>query len=135
MIRVQFRRSELHNKTNARIVDTNRMVEEELKRQERLRALAASVPYHDTVKNIRSNVHKTTRARMNDYYEPSSDSTLADFQQGMSKLRSFTDEKVFSDPKFRKFSFSLFQLQISSWSLGCIHNFSNRFLRTCASAS
>ena len=81
--RVQFRRTELNNKTNARLAETNKAYNEELLRQERLKALAASVPYYDAVNSMRSNIHKTTLARMNDYYEPSSDSGLSDFQ--MSK--------------------------------------------------
>ena len=72
---------------------------EELARQQRLRALAASVPYHSTIKNIKSNIQKSTESRMNDIYEPSSDTGLTDFQMG--KLKSFTNERVFSDPKFR----------------------------------
>jgi hypothetical protein len=98
--RVQFRRTELNNKTNARLAETNKAYNEELLRQERLKALAASVPYYDAVNSMRSNIHKTTLARMNDYYEPSSDSGLSDFQ--MSKLNGFTNERMFSDPKFRK---------------------------------
>lgn len=72
---------------------------EEIARQERLNALAASVPYHATIKNIKSNLQKSTESRMNDIYEPSSDSGLTDFQMG--KMTSFSNERVFSDPKFR----------------------------------
>ena len=36
---------------------------------------------------------------MNDIYESGGD--LADFQQGLKKLRTFTDDRFFSDTKFR----------------------------------
>jgi len=75
--------------------------EAELARQKRLDALAASVPYYDAVNSVKSDINKTTVSRINDVYEPLSENGLADFQQGIRKMTGFTNEKIFSDPKFR----------------------------------
>lgn len=67
---------------------------------ERLNALAATVPYWDNVVNAKADLEKSTVARENDVY--CEDLTgLYSFQQGDGKLRSFTNEKVFSDVRFR----------------------------------
>ena len=71
----------------------------QLLRDQCLNALAASVPYHSTIKNIKSNIQKSTASRMNDIFEPCSDTGLSEFQIG--KMTGFTNERVFSDPKFR----------------------------------
>jgi hypothetical protein len=85
-----------------RLADAEKAYSDELMRQERLKALAASVPYRDALVNMKSNIHKSTLARTNDYYESSSDSGLSNFQIGLSKLNGFTNERLFSDPKFRE---------------------------------
>ena len=69
-------------------------------RLERLCVLAASVPYYKDIMNALPDIHKTTEARKNDTYI-SRDASLADFQCGLQQLRSFTNDKVFSDSKFR----------------------------------
>lgn len=73
----------------------------EASKQKKLRNLAASVPYHSSILNMKSDFTRSTAARMNDIFEPSCDTDLMDFQQGNKKLNSFTDKKIFSDPKFR----------------------------------
>ena len=65
-------------------------------RLERLNALAASVPYYKSIMDKSSDIHKSTEARKNDVYFRSN---LADFQSG--KLKSFTNDKIFSDANFR----------------------------------
>ena len=47
--------------------------------------------------SLSSDIHKSTKARENDVY--GGRSKLADFQSGT--MKSFTDEKVFSDANFR----------------------------------
>ena len=78
-----------------------RSYQAELERKEKLRAIASSVPYYSTIQNIKSNLLRSTASRMNDFYEPSSESGLTISQQGLSKLTGFTNDKVFSCPKFR----------------------------------
>ena len=65
---------------------------------DKLTALAVTVPYYSNIINKKIDLHKSTAAIMNDVYESCD---LADFQQGLTKLRTFTNERVFSDPKFR----------------------------------
>lgn len=72
----------------------------EERRLERLRALAATVPYYQNIVNTTPDIYKTTEARKNDVYT-TRDASLADFQCGLQQLKSFTTEKIFSDPKFR----------------------------------
>ena len=72
----------------------------EREKVERLSALAATAPYWDNVVNAKADLDKTTKAREADVYRE--DLTgLYSFQQGDGKLRSFTNEKVFSDVRFR----------------------------------
>jgi hypothetical protein len=59
--------------------------------------LAASVPYYRNIVTTSSDIYKTTEARKNDVYAGRGE--LADFQSG--KFKSFTEERVFSDSKFR----------------------------------
>jgi hypothetical protein len=75
--------------------------ENEASKLKKLRNLAASVPYHSSILNMKSDFTRSTAARMNDIFEPSCDTDLMDFQQGIKKLNCFTDKKIFSDPKFR----------------------------------
>eukprot|EP00520_Triparma_pacifica_P017959 CAMPEP_0118646102 /NCGR_PEP_ID=MMETSP0785-20121206/7863_1 /TAXON_ID=91992 /ORGANISM="Bolidomonas pacifica, Strain CCMP 1866" /LENGTH=613 /DNA_ID=CAMNT_0006538045 /DNA_START=88 /DNA_END=1925 /DNA_ORIENTATION=+ len=72
----------------------------EKEKNERLSALAATVPYYEKILNAKADLDKTTVARENDFYEEDR-SGLSDFQHGVGKLRSFTNEKVFSDVRFR----------------------------------
>lgn len=69
----------------------------EERRLQRLSALAASVPYYRNIVTTSSDIYKTTEARKNDVYAGRGE--LADFQSG--KFKSFTEERVFSDSKFR----------------------------------
>lgn len=73
---------------------------QEQQRVERLSVVAASVPYYEAIHSITSNIHKTTSCRKNNIYDPYASTKLLDFQRqdGMS---SFTNERVFSDTKFR----------------------------------
>ena len=72
----------------------------EREKVDRLNALAATVPYWDKLVAAEADLSKTTKARENDVY--CEDLTgLYTFQQGEGKLRSFTNEKVFSDVRFR----------------------------------
>lgn len=66
-------------------------------RLERLNALAASVPYYKSIMDKTSDIHKSTQARKHDVFGGRSD--LADFQSG--KVKNFTNEKLFSDSRFR----------------------------------
>ena len=63
----------------------------------KLMRLAASCPYQEKILDLESDVLKTTKARQNDFYRRQND--LADFQRGT--LRSFSDERCFSDNKYR----------------------------------
>lgn len=72
---------------------------EELK-YERLSQLAATVPYFDKILDVQPNIHGTTVARENAAYHEDSTGLTA-FQHGLSKLHSFTNEKIFSDRAFR----------------------------------
>lgn len=56
-------------------------------RLERLNALAASVPYYKSIMDKTSDIHKSTQARKHDV------------QSG--KVKNFTNEKLFSDSRFR----------------------------------
>lgn len=50
---------------------------------------------------VQSNIHGTTACRDNDVYHGDTTGGLAAFQLGLSKLHGFTNEKIFSDRKFR----------------------------------
>lgn len=67
----------------------------------KLDLLAAQVPYYRTIRGITPDIHKLTKARLNDVYQHPCDSDLLPFQQGEKKLTSFKLEKLFTDPKFR----------------------------------
>lgn len=88
-----------------------RSARERIVRDQYLNALAASVPYHSAIKNVKSNIEKSTASRMNDIYEPCSDTGLSEFQMG--KMTGFTNARVFSDPKFR-LGFALHEKGIAS---------------------
>lgn len=52
----------------------------------RLSALAATVPYYESILNAKADLNKTTVARENDFWEEDR-SGLTDFQHGVGKLR------------------------------------------------
>ncbi len=72
-----------------------------MKRLEKLNKLAATVPYHKSIITKKADLTKSTAARSNDIFEPSCSDDLKDFQLGLQRLKCFTDERIFSDPKFR----------------------------------
>ena len=72
----------------------------EERRLEQLCALAASVPYYKNIIDATPDIYKTTEARKADIFTKR-DTSLADFQCGLHQLKSFTNDKVFSDSKFR----------------------------------
>ncbi len=99
--RVKFRQNE-RLKKNERIKRILAKKEkEELERLVNLNKLATLVPYHNSITSKKADLTKSTAARRNDIFEPSCGDDLRDFQQGLHKLNCFTDEKIFSDPKFR----------------------------------
>eukprot|EP00986_Skeletonema_menzelii_P018796 scaffold26715_cov146-Skeletonema_menzelii.AAC.4 len=74
---------------------------EKLKRERenqlvRLTKLAMSCPYQKTITALRPDIHKSTNARHHDLFR---ENMMADFQSG--RHTSFSEKKVFSDPKFR----------------------------------
>ena len=73
---------------------------QEAEKEDRLLRLAKSVPYYQALLDAKADLSKMTVARENDVYAEDT-SGLLDFQVGASKLRSFTNEKVFSDVRFR----------------------------------
>ena len=95
--RSNFRQAQRDRKNVAQKIDKEEAARAEETRIERLNALAASVPYYKAVLDKSSDIHKTTEARKNDVYAGPSE--LADFQCG--NLKSFTQEKVFSNSNFR----------------------------------
>ena len=92
--RSNLRKARIDSKNLAQRTTKEEAAKAEESRIERLNAISASVPYN---RNKQSDIYKTTEARKHDVY--AGPSTLADFQCG--NLKSFTQEKVFSDPKFR----------------------------------
>ena len=98
---MKFRRDELLRKNEKRRDDMKKAKEDKIEIEEKLKDLAASVPYYSSIIAKKSDLSKSTAARLNDIFESSSDSDLKDFQQGLKKMTGFTNQKVFSDPKFR----------------------------------
>lgn len=98
--RTRHREAQRKGKISCKMKADLESAKAEERRLGRLFALAASVPYYGTLLNITPDIHKTTEARKNDVYT-SRDNSLADFQCGLQQLRSFTNDKVFSDSKFR----------------------------------
>ena len=98
--RVSYREKKLlQNMDEKRKVLEEAARAEELK-YERLSRLAATVPYFDKILDVQANIHGTTVARENAAYHEDSTGLTA-FQHGLSKLHSFTDDKIFSDRAFR----------------------------------
>ena len=67
-------------------------------RMERLSALAASVPYFENIVNAKADLSKNTVCRSHDVYSEDLRG-LRDFQS--KNLSCFSNEKVFSDVRFR----------------------------------
>jgi hypothetical protein len=87
-------------KTQKKEKDDRELRTEEL-RAVKLKSLATLVPYYEAITSKKSDIHKLTKARMNDVYQYPSESDLLAFQQGDRKMTCFKSEKIFSDPKFR----------------------------------
>lgn len=98
--RVSYREKKLLHKMDEKRKALEEAARAEELKYERLSQLAATVPYFDRILDVQANIHGTTVARENAaYYEDSTGLTA--FQHGLSKLHSFTDEKIFSDRAFR----------------------------------
>lgn len=72
-------------------------------RKKRLELISQNVPYYNSIQNITSNVRDaSTEARRSDIFQPFSIGGLKEFQAvGNAKLHSFSENKIFSDQKFR----------------------------------
>jgi len=95
--RSAFREEQRENKVFAQQAAVEKSKREREFQLGRLSALALSCPYQKKIADLKPDIHKSTNARQNDFFRRQND--LADFQLG--RHRSFTDEKLFSDPKFR----------------------------------
>jgi hypothetical protein len=95
--RSAFREEQRENRLLAQQKEEEKSKREREFQLERLSELAMSCPYQKKIADLQPDIHKSTNARQNDFFRRQSD--LADFQLG--RHRSFTDEKLFSDPKFR----------------------------------
>ena len=98
--RVSYRENLLHKMDEKRRKALEEAARAEELKYERLSQLAATVPYFDRILDIQANIHGTTVARENAAYQEDSTGLTA-FQHGLSKLHSFTDEKIFSNRAFR----------------------------------
>ncbi len=98
--RVSYRETRLLNKLDEKRKALTEAARAEELKYERLSQLAATVPYWDNILDVSPNIHGTTVARENGAYHEDATGLTA-FQHGLSKLQSFTNEKVFSDRRFR----------------------------------
>ena len=98
--RVSYREKKLLHKLDEKRTALKEAARAEELKYERLSQLAATVPYWDNILDARSNIHGTTVARENAAYQEDTTGLTA-FQHGLSKLHSFTEEKIFSDRAFR----------------------------------
>ena len=98
--RVSYRETRLLNKMDEKRKALTEAARAEELKYERLSQLAATVPYWDSILDVQANIHGTTVARENGAYHEDATGLTA-FQHGLSKLHSFTNEKVFSDRRFR----------------------------------
>jgi hypothetical protein len=94
--RFLFRQSQIESKIATKKVAKEKAALEEESRIARLNELATSVPYYDSIMEKQADIHKSTEARKHDVY---AHPKLPDFQS--NNLKSFTNEKVFSNPNFR----------------------------------
>eukprot|EP00984_Skeletonema_dohrnii_P027521 scaffold17082_cov150-Skeletonema_dohrnii-CCMP3373.AAC.8 len=95
--RSTFRQEQRQQKLIAQQEAEDKMTRERELQLERLSFLAMSCPYQKKIADLSADIHKSTNARQNDFFRRQSD--LADFQ--LDRHTSFTDEKIFSDKKFR----------------------------------
>ena len=95
--RSTFRQEQRQQKRIAQQEAEDKMTRERELQFERLKTLARSCPYQKKIADLSADIHKSTNARQNDFFRRQSD--LADFQ--LDRHTSFTDEKLFSDKKFR----------------------------------
>ena len=91
-----FRQSQLERRIATKNVAEEKAAAEEECRIARLNELASCVPYYDSIMDKQADIHKSTEARKHDVY---AHPKLPDFQS--NNLKSFTNEKVFSNPNFR----------------------------------
>ena len=98
--RVSYREKKLLHKMDKKRKALEEAARAEELKYERLSQLAATVPYFDKIMDVQANIHGTTVARKNAAYHEDSTGLTA-FQHGLSKLHSFSNEKIFSDRAFR----------------------------------
>jgi len=98
--RVSYRVTRLLNKMDEKRKALTEATRAEELKYERLSQLAATVPYWDNILDVQANIHANTVARENGAYHEDATGLTA-FQHGLSKLQSFTNEKVFSERRFR----------------------------------
>jgi polyhydroxyalkanoate synthesis regulator phasin len=91
-----FRQSQIESRIATKKVAEEKAAAEEESRITRLNELATRVPYYDSIMEKQADIHKSTEARKHDVY---AHPKLPDFQS--NNLKSFTNEKVFSNPNFR----------------------------------
>jgi hypothetical protein len=91
-----FRQSQIERRIATKKVADEKAALEEESRIARLNELATRVPYYDSIMEKLADIHKSTEARKHDVYARPK---LPDFQS--NNLKSFTNEKVFSNPNFR----------------------------------
>jgi hypothetical protein len=72
----------------------------EKEREEKLQKLAASVPYYDKIVSCSSDIHKLTKTREADMFQKD-ESGLLPFQHGEQRRNFFSDERLFSNARFR----------------------------------
>jgi hypothetical protein len=116
MSRVKLRQNLAHEK--ARIIEGKREEtrREQIAKEKRLHKLAKSTPYYSSLKEITSNLEKPTASCLNAIYEPSDSCYRGDFQRGV--MTGFTNEKLFSDPKFR-LAYALHESKVASSAYSC----------------
>jgi hypothetical protein len=91
-----FRQSQIERRIATKKVADEKAALEEESRIARLNELATRVPYYDSIMEKLADIHKSTEARKHAVYARPK---LPDFQS--NNLKSFTNEKVFSNPNFR----------------------------------
>jgi hypothetical protein len=91
-----FRQSQIESRIATKKVAEEKAAAEEESRITRLNELATRVPYYDSIMEKQADIHKSTEARKHDVY---AHPKLPDFQS--NNLKSFSNEKVFSNPNFR----------------------------------
>lgn len=114
--RVKFRCELFHEKIKVAQEIKQKMDEANMAKQKRLCALAETVPYYSTLQQIKSNIEKPTASYLNSGFDPNDDNFRSTFQRGV--MTTFTNEKVFSDPKFR-LAYALHESGVASSAYSC----------------